>query len=449
MPGVVPRLHPCLALLAALLALGVPSTAGAAPPIRHVFVIVLENENADKTFGPSAPSPYLAKTLPAMGAFVPNYYGIGHASLDNYVAMVSGQGPNMLTQADCPLFIDVVPGIVGAGGQASGLGCVYPKPVQTIGGQLRARGLSWRGYMQSMGADPTRESATCGHPAIGSPDGTEAATAKDQYATRHDPFMYFHSVIDDRASCDQHVVPLDRLTADLASATSTPAYTFITPDLCADGHDASCADPSRPGGYAGIDGFLSTWVPRIVGSAAFHDGGLLAVIFDESESSDSSSCCNEPGTSGGGRTGAVFVSPYIRGGTVTQTAYNHYSLLRSFEDMFGVGHLGYAAASGLATLGSDVFTAPSGDGLAPSAPRCNATSRALRAARIVRSGGRTHLRLEADARTTASLRIRTRSGRTSRRTLHVPACGRRTVTLPRGHGRVVVRAGGKSRTVTY
>ena len=445
----VPRLRLCFVLLGALLALGVPSTASAAPPIKHVFVIVLENENADKTFGPSAPSPYLAKTLPAMGAFVPNYYGIGHASLDNYIAMVSGQAPNMLTEADCPLFIDVIPGLVGANGQAAGIGCVYPKAVQTIGGQLQARGLSWRGYMQSMGADPARESATCGHPALTTPDGTEAATAKDQYATRHDPFMYFHSVIDDKASCGQHVVPLDRLTADLALATATPSYSFITPDLCADGHDASCADASRPGGYAGIDGFLSTWVPRIVASAAFHDGGLLSVIFDESDSSDSSSCCNEPGTSGGGRTGAVFVSPYIRGGTVTQTAYNHYTLLRSFEDMFGVAHLGYAGAGGLRTLGADVFTAPAGDGLGPAAPTCKATGKAVRAARIVHSSGRARLRVDSGARATVSLRIQLRSGRTSHRTLRARACRRYTVTLPRGHGRVVVRAGGKTRTLSF
>ena len=59
-----------------------------------MFVIVLENESAAVTFGPDSPAPYLAKTLTARGAFVPNYYGVGHASLDNYIAMISGQAPN-------------------------------------------------------------------------------------------------------------------------------------------------------------------------------------------------------------------------------------------------------------------------------------------------------------------------------------------------------------------
>ena len=50
--------------------------------------------------------------------------------------------------------------------------------------------------MQDMGNDPAREAATCGHPAVGSADGTQKATARDQYAARHDPFVYFHSIID-------------------------------------------------------------------------------------------------------------------------------------------------------------------------------------------------------------------------------------------------------------
>src|ERR1043166_6022919 len=58
------------------------------PPIRHVFVLLLENQNAANTFGSRPFAPYLARTLTAQGAFLPNYYGIGHASLDNYVALV-------------------------------------------------------------------------------------------------------------------------------------------------------------------------------------------------------------------------------------------------------------------------------------------------------------------------------------------------------------------------
>ena len=319
-------------LLIAIVSALAASSALAAPvggrfQVRHVFVIVLENESAAVTFGPDSPAPYLSKTLTAKGAFVPNYYGVGHASLDNYIAMISGQAPNPSTQADCGVFANfAASGPLGSFGQQSGSGCVYPAGVPTLPDQLGADSLTWRDYNEDMGADPTRESATCGHPVVGQPDHTEAATATDMYASRHDPFVYFHSIIDNAGLCDSHVVNLDALPADLARVSSTRNYTFITPNLCSDGHDATCAN-GQPGGLPAADAFLKTWVPRITASQAFKEDGLLMVIFDEATGGDSSSCCGEiPGPAapqpggtgpGGGRTGAVMLSPCIAPGTVT------------------------------------------------------------------------------------------------------------------------------------
>jgi hypothetical protein len=359
-----------LARVAALIVcLGVATTspALAAPKPRHVFVIVLENENAATAFGPGSPAPYLATTLTAAGAFVPGYYGIGHASLDNYIAMISGQSPTLATQADCPVFLDVAPGTPTADGQVLGQGCVYPTSVQTVAGQLRAKGLSWKGYMEDMGNDPTRDNGvSCAHPALGSPDPTQKASATDEYATRHNPFVYFHSVIDNAGACQARDVPLTQLPGDLASITNTPNLSFITPNLCHDGHDSPCADGS-PGGLPAADAFLRHWVPQITASPAFRRDGLLVIAFDEA-GSDSSACCGEQsgpntplaggsmGGPGGGRTGAVLLSPFITPGTVSADSYNHYSLLRSIEDAFGLAHLGYAAAPGLRPFGSDIFT---------------------------------------------------------------------------------------------
>jgi hypothetical protein len=141
-------------------------------------------------------------------------------------------------------------------------------------------------------------------------------------------------------------VALTRLPGDLASASTTPSLTFITPGLCHDGHDATCAD-GGPGGMPAADAFLREWVPRITSSPADRSDGLLAIVFDEA-ASDSSACCGEvhgpntpaPGGQsagpGGGRTGAVLLSPFIRPGTTSDQQYNHYSLLRSIEDYFGV-----------------------------------------------------------------------------------------------------------------
>jgi phosphatidylinositol-3-phosphatase len=377
------------------------STGSAAPPaIRHIFVIVLENEDYGTTFGPSPGSAYLAKTLPSQGALLTHYFGIGHESLDNYIAMISGQPPNVQTQADCQGFSNFPPApltSIGADGIVTGQGCVYPPATQTVANQLDSDGLRWRAYGQDMANSVSAgQPASCRHPNLNSQDSTQSAKANDQYATRHVPFVYFHSIIDS-STCAQNVVDLKELPADLAQADRTPAYTFITPDLCADGHDATCPD-GAPGGFAGIDKFLREWVPKITGSPAYEDRGMLLVTFDEAEN-DASSCCNEqpgPNTpnpggptpgSGGGRVGAVALSPCINPGTTSDQPYNHYSLLRWVEDNFGLFHLGFAAQQGLRPLGSDVFTRPG----------CEETPQLTVEPRHPRAGRRTAFRFRVDS----------------------------------------------------
>lgn len=360
-------LLPVLALALPLLGTSPAAAAGGPPPIHHVFVVNLENKGFNTTFGPGSAAPFLATTLTAQGAFLRQYYGIGHNSLDNYIAQVSGQAPDPSTQADCTTYTDFTPGTPAADGQVTGNGCVYPVAVNTIGNQLTTAGLTWKGYMEDMGNNPAREAATCAHPTIGTADVTQTATPTDMYAARHDPFVYFHSVIDTQAYCDAHVVPMTGLTNDLQSVATTPNLAYITPNLCDDGHDAPCAD-GRPGGLASADAFLKTIVPEITSSPAYQKDGVLVITFDEAETSDASACCNEQsgpnvtspggGGPGGGRVGAVILSPFVAPGTVSDTPYNHYSLLRSIEDVFGLGHLGYAARSDLVAFGPDVYTSP-------------------------------------------------------------------------------------------
>ena len=235
--------------------------AGTLPPIKHVFVIMLENKTYDETFGVSSAAPYLARSLASSGALVPNYYGVTHESLGNYIALISGQGSNPDTQLDCIVsYRDMLPGLIGPNGQALGAGCVYPKTVSTVANQLNGRGLSWKGYMEDMGT-------ACRHPALNTRDPNITATVGDQYATRHNPFVYFHSIIDTPA-CAHSDVPLAQLSADLASASTTPNLAFITPNLCHDGHDSPCVD-GEPGGLKSVNTFLSTWVPRILHSPAY------------------------------------------------------------------------------------------------------------------------------------------------------------------------------------
>ncbi len=400
---------------------------GAAPAptqqsIRHVFLITMENKSFTDTFGTSTQDPYF-KQLATKGAILTEYYGTGHVSLDNYVSMMSGQPSTLETQSDCfQGFNDVVatgtdatnPKVIKT---QDGKGCVYPATVKTFVNQLDDLKLTWKGYMGDMGNDPTRESATCGHPAIGTIDHTQAAEAPsvdvaagDQYASRHDPFVYFHSIIDDQAYCDAHVVNLDAtLQNDLKSIDTTPNFVFITPSLCDDGHDGDGTGAAgkgcvtgAPGGLTSIDAFLKKWIPLIQASPAYQQDGLIIINFDESGDSavagastdtgtgittytinlPGQACCGQktgpnvtrPGDAilpasatmqydlhyvgvGGDRTGAVLLSKWIAPGTVSYTQYNHYSQLRSLENIFQTdGYLGYADDASLTTFGGDIFT---------------------------------------------------------------------------------------------
>jgi phosphatidylinositol-3-phosphatase len=329
-------------------------------------VIVLENEGYDSTFGANTQAPYLAKTLAAQGALLTNYYGVGHNSLDNYIAMISGQAPNQQTQSDCPAYSNWSGGTsLDSNGQVTGAGCVLPPNVFSIANQLEAAGISWKTYMGDMGNDPGRDGGSvCAHPALNAQDPTQHAEPGDSYAVRHNPFMYFHSVIDQPDDCAQHVINLRQLDADMTSVATTPQFIFLAPSLCDDGHDSPCADGSA-GGLARADQFLRNVVPKILNSPAYQQDGLLIITFDEASDSDTTACCGEmagpnsptPGSAapGGGRVGAVLLSPFIAPGTVSNTPYNHYAMLRSIEDLFSLPHLGFANDSALQPFGTDIF----------------------------------------------------------------------------------------------
>ncbi|MFL5826660.1 MAG: alkaline phosphatase family protein [Thermoleophilaceae bacterium] len=431
-----------LAGTAMLLALWAPAVAHAQPPVRHIFVIVLENKGYDETFGPSSKAPYLSKTLTSMGALIPGYYGIGHLSLDNYVAMVSGQAPNPQTQSDCQFFTEFLPGIAGpSDGQYVGSGCVHPAAVKTVANQLDDKGLSWKGYMEDM-------KTACRHPAIGAHDDTQTPKVGDQYAARHNPFVYFHSIID-TPGCAKNDVDFSQLASDIASPATTASYSFITPNLCNDGHDEPCVD-KQPGGLVSADAWLKQVVPQILSSPGYQDNGMLVITFDEAENGDASACCNEqPGYNtpnpggptpgpGGGKTGTVVLSQFTQPGTVSKTEYNHYSLLRSVEDIFGLAHLGYAGQAGLKPFGDDIYNATVSGRQQRGNTRVRVRAVHLRAApRVMKAGRLTTLRVRTD--TAATVTVGGACRRSSRSTrAHVTK--RWGVRAPKGGGTCTVTA---------
>lgn len=352
----------------------------AAPPVRHVFVITLENAPYARVYGAHPDYPYLADVLRPQGMLLSQFYAIGHWSLGNYLALLGGVSQTKDTQGDCTHYRDLIDPTPAPNGQvkADG-GCVYPAWVPALPTQLSATRLTWKGYMQDMGNTPGREQPTCGQPGTGPDDAdlTQKAAPGDGYAARHNPFVYFASIRDTPA-CHTQVVPLTRLAADLASRTTTANYTFIAPNLCDDGHN-QCPDGQNP------DAWLKEWIPKITASPAYRDG-LIIILADESKD-DSRACCHQPSGpnlaypggpttetmnadghgQGGGRIGALILSPYVRPGGISEVPYNDYSLLRSVENIFGLPHLGYAAQAGLRAFGPDVWQ-PTPTTTAPAAP---------------------------------------------------------------------------------
>jgi hypothetical protein len=368
------------------------------PAITHVFLIVLSDQGFNAAFGASSQAPYLASTLTRQGELLNNYYGVAGGELANGVGLISGQGPTMQTAANCPLYADVTPGSIGAQGQVLGSGCVYPRQALTVGDQLIADGKVWTAYVEGAPGTGQARAASCIHPALGGADPKQAPTAADPSVTWRDPFLYFHSVIDN-PTCSSSIVGLEQLTGDLASASKTPSLAYIVPDRCHDGSEPACA-PGSPAGLAAADAFLRQVVPEIESSPAYKQGGLIAITFDQAPqsgpSADSAGCCltsaypnvpsgmggagaagasgatgasGEAGATGstgvsaltpagGGRVGLLLISKYVKPGSVNLIGdYNHFSLLASIEDLFSLSRLGYAGSPGVLAFDTSVYNA--------------------------------------------------------------------------------------------
>jgi phospholipase C len=200
-----------------------------------------------------------------------------------------------------------------------------------LANQLNAAGVSWKSYQEDISGD------NC--PLFGT--GT--------YATKHNPFVFFQDLTNGfdptNADCIAHNRPLTGggemgdLEADLQNGT-VARYNFITPNLCHDMHgDNSCpGDEVKQG-----DDWLTEWIPKIMASSAYQQNGAIFITWDESE--------------GGGEPpiGMIVISPLAKGGGYSNTiAYDHSSMLRTSQTIFGVGPFLRAAAS--ATDLGDLFT---------------------------------------------------------------------------------------------
>ncbi len=262
------------------------------PALSHVFVIVMENLG----YSGAMATPGFA-ALASRYAYAGEMYATTHPSLPNYLAMTSG-GTWGVT-SDC-------------------VTCYVSAP--NLGEQMSAAGVSWGAYMEGL---PN----SCFLDPYGGVD----------YASKHDPFRYYDDIRSSTSLC-AHIQPLTNLSPLLAGpAAGVPRFTWVTPNLCHDGHDCS---PTTAAAW--LDGF----VPQITASAAWRHGGVLFVVWDEGNGGDDSTvgpgdtvngCC------GGGHILLLVIRPGLQAGFHSATPYDQYSLLATIEDGLGLPLLNAAA----------------------------------------------------------------------------------------------------------
>ena len=316
------------------------------PDVKHIFVIMLENHSKSSVLGdPNAP--YINQ-LAQTGAVAENYYGVTHPSEPNYVAAISGSNwwvndDNPANRFDHTNLVD----------------------------QLEAKKLTWGAYMESM-------------PSAGYTGDYYPSQTDPLYASKHNPFVLFTDIRNSPARLAK-VKPYSALATDLRSQSTTPNVVWISPNQCHDMHggvyhDVGGGSPCPYGSAKDdandavlkqqADAFVRGAVTLIRSSAAWKGGSAaIFIVTDENDYTGSAAtggwesadgCCDSPvlpagftfgpgkvwggGTYGGGLVPAVIVTNKGKsGGYTSAVPYNHYSLLATIEEAFGLGYLGYAA----------------------------------------------------------------------------------------------------------
>jgi phosphatidylinositol-3-phosphatase len=252
----------------------VPASGG----IDHVFVIVMENHSYSEVWGTSA-TPY-TNSLVANWAHATNFFAITHPSLPNYLDLYAGSNHGITTDCDPSSSCH----ITGT----------------SLLDEFLAKGLTAKGYFDGMTTPCT-------------------LTNPGTYRAHHDPLIYFDDMWTNTAPgslCYTHVRPFGDLATDLTSAATTPNWAFVKPDNCHDTHDCSITTG---------DTWLSQTVPTILSSPACTvETCLVQLTWDEDDGSQ------------GNKVLTVFAGSGAKTGFADATAYNHYSLLRTTEDIFGL-----------------------------------------------------------------------------------------------------------------
>jgi phosphatidylinositol-3-phosphatase len=280
--------------------LTLPTTTTQVPAERssHVVVIMLENRDFDQVIG-NADAPFI-NDLSRRGALATSFYAVARPSLPNYIALTGGSTFGIKENCDSCRIAET-----------------------SIVDQLEREGISWKAYMESV------------------PRPCFKGIETELYAKKHNPFAYYDRIMDDPARCAK-IQPLGALISDLTGGT-LPIYSWISPNLCNDGHDC---------GLGKADRFLSRLMPLVERALGPH--GYLVLTWDEASDENNASCC---GDSIGGHIATILAGPNVKPGFRYDVDSDHYSLLKTIEESLRLPRLRRAAAPGVRSL-DPMFTRP-------------------------------------------------------------------------------------------
>lgn len=270
------------------------SDVPASTAMKHVFVVVEENNNYSDIMGNTKDMPYFNSLANTYG-YAKQYYADTHPSIGNYFMLTTGK---ILTNQDS------FGGTVGE---------------DNIVRQLLAAHKTWKEYSQTL-------------PSVGY-IGADA----DPYEQHHNPLSYFSDVRNDPGQ-RQNLVPIEQLKIDIANHT-LPDFAFIVPDNSNDGHDCphgkSCQTSDK---LSAVDKWLQNNIEPLIRSSDFNspNGGLLIITFDEASKSDTNS--------GGGHVAWVAVGPNVKKGYSSSTHYQHENTLRFMLESLGLSQFPGKAA---------------------------------------------------------------------------------------------------------
>lgn len=262
--------------------------SGKVPNFSHVIIMIFENREYSSVVGSSSWVNF--NNLAAKYALLTQSYAVDHPSLPNYLALTSGSTQGITS--DCTsCFVNAT----------------------NVADLVENDGKTWKAYMESM------------------PSPCYLGDSGD-YAQKHNPFVYYDDIRTNTSRCQNDDVPLTQLDTDLSN-NALPAYAWITPNLCHDGHD--CSDSTA-------DGFLGYEVSKILVSPSFDQNSLLIITFDEGSSD--ATCCGLP-SSAGGHIATLLISDLVKTGYNDSTPYDHYSILKTIADAWGLPYLAHVSNS--------------------------------------------------------------------------------------------------------